>query len=305
MERQIDNVLTTMISEAIKSQVSNIVLPEHTSYEDVRKTIRIYMRQHPEIFWFSHLYDFDRSTSTLYLRYNFTFQKREFYTKEIENAVRYLFQPEKLKHLSDLDKVSYVYKWIANNTTYNEYSSFNQTIYSVLINRNSVCTGYAKTTQYLLGLLEVESQLVFGKFHSDKSKEGRHSENIVKIDNDWYHVDFCLADTALKHLLMPDEPAVETDGLLWNFFCKPTEYIRKNRSIEFLESYPICEKSLEQKDTVVLNKPVKQLAVCKSDSGSSARIYLDSLNKNRVIKITRNNSALIDNEYSLVSTKKS
>lgn len=259
MAQQTDNVLETKIPEAIKTQVSSIVLPDGTSFEDVRKVIRIYMRQHPEIFWFSNQYEFDKSTSTLYLSYNFTVQKRNFFTQEINNAVKYLFQPEKLKHLSDLKKVSYVYKWIASNTTYNEYPSFNQTIYSVLINRNSVCTGYAKTAQYLLGLLGVDSQLVFGQFHSDKSKDGRHGRNIVKIDGEWYHVDFCLADPSLKYLLTPDELPVEHDGLLWNFFCKPTEYILKNRSIEFLESYPICEKTLDPEDTVVLNKPIIQL----------------------------------------------
>lgn len=110
MAQQTDNVLETKISEAIKTQVSSIVLPDGTSFEDVRKVIRIYMRQHPEIFWFSNQYEFDKSTSTLYLRYNFTVQKRNLFTQEINNAVKYLFQPEKLKHLSDLKKVSYVYK---------------------------------------------------------------------------------------------------------------------------------------------------------------------------------------------------
>ena len=148
------------IGDAIIHEIPSVVLSEGTLSDDVRKAIRIFMRKHPEIFWFYHQYSYDENKRELNLRYNFTPQKRDFFKAEIDKAVKCLFQPEKLLNLSELNKVACVYKWIASNTTYNEYSSFNQTIYSVLINRNSVCTGYAKTAQYLLGLLGVESHLV-------------------------------------------------------------------------------------------------------------------------------------------------
>lgn len=289
--------LQDIVGEAIFQQRPCVVLNQGTIRNDVRKAIRIFMRRHPEIFWFSHQYHFDESTSTLYLRYNFIPKKKEFYTAEIDNAVRFLFRPDRLKNLSELEKVAYVYKWLANNTTYNEYSSFNQTIFSVLINRNSVCTGYAKTAQYLLGILGIESELVFGKFHADKSDGGRHGWNIVKIDEDWYHVDFCLADPTLKYLLNSHEEPIEHDGVLWNYFCKPTEYILKNRSIEFVDSYPTCIKSFDERFNVALAQPIRQLAVCKSDSGTSAKVYLDSFNKGQVIKAARNDSSLAENEF--------
>lgn len=284
------------VEEAILQQRSYVSLNDGTKNGDVRTVIRTFMRKHPEVFWFSHQYYFDESTFILYLKYNFTPKKKEFYTKEIDNAVSCLFQPERLMRLSDLEKVAYVYKWVVNNTTYNEYSAYNQTIYSVVINRNSVCTGYAKTAQYLLGLLGIESELVFGKFHSDNSEHGRHAWNIVKIDGDWYHVDFCLADPFLKHLLNKNESREEFDGLIWNYFCKPTEYILKNRTIEFLEDYPVCDKDINKRLKFSLLKPLKQLAVCKSDSGTSAKVFLNSYNKNQVIKVARFDSYLIDNE---------
>lgn len=295
------NELQDIVGVAILQQRPCVVLSRETIQDDVRKAIRVFMRQHPEIFWFSHQYHFDKSDSTLYLKYNFTPKKKDFFSKEIDNAVRFLFQQENLKNLSELEKVAYVYKWIINNTTYNGYSSFNQTIYSVLINRNSVCTGYAKTAQYLLSILGIESELVFGKFHADKSDGGRHGWNIVKIDGDWYHVDFCLADPSLKHLLNKDESPIEFDGLLWNYFCKPTEYILRNRSIEFLEQYPDCNKEILKRFKIALEKPLKQLAVCKSDSGSTAKVYLDSFNKNQAIKISRHDSSLIENEYRILN----
>lgn len=304
MEPSIDKVLEEIISDAIQKQLPCVTLRTDTHLDDVRKVIRVYMRQHPGVFWFSHQYRLDEAIHTLYFKYNFTPQKKDFYVGEIEKAVEHLFQPDKLKHLSNLEKVAYVYKWIVNNTTYNEYSSFNQTIYSVLINRNSVCTGYAKTAQYLLEMIGVHSELVFGKFHADKSDRGRHGWNIVKIDGDWYHIDFCLADPALKHLLNYDESPIEHDGLLWNYFCKPTEHILTNRSIEFVDLYPECVKSLDKLFTIKLAKAQEQTIVCKSDSGTSAKVYLNSFDKDTVIKKTRNNTYLIDNEVKMLQRLK-
>lgn len=290
----------TIIIGAILSQKNSVSLPRDTEFNEIKTIVRKYMRSHPEVFWFSHQYKWNKNTSTLSFKYNFSHRKKAFFAKEINKAVEYLFQPDRLSHLYELEKVKYVYKWIASNTTYNEYSSFNQTIYSVLINRNSVCTGYAKTAQYLLGLLNVESQLVFGKFHSDESQSGRHCWNIVKIDGMWYHVDFCMADLALRYLLNPDERPVERDGLLWNYFCTSSDYILRNRSIEFIESYPECNVSIGIKLTVPLLQPLKQLAVCKSDSGSSAKVYLDSFEKDTVIKISRVYQTIISNELNFL-----
>ena len=148
MEYRTENDMGLVVAEAIMSQKTEVVLPEGTQAEDVRKVIRIFMCSHPEVFWFSHQYYFDNSVSKLFLKYDFTRQKKDFFSKEIDNAVESLFQPGRLNHLSEMEKTAYVYKWIASNTTYNEYSSFNQTVYSVLINTLPsiylVCWGWSR-----------------------------------------------------------------------------------------------------------------------------------------------------------------
>lgn len=279
-----------------------VSLDSNTTFDDVRCIIKVFMRQHSEIFWFSHQYLYDDKTGILKFRYNFTKEKAEFFKGEIEKVVKEDFQIDYVKTISELERVVYVYKWIANRTTYNEYSSFNQTIYSILINRNSVCTGYAKTAQYLLGLVGIESQLVFGKFHSDKSEYGRHGWNIVKINGKWYHIDFCLADPSLRYLLSSEEKPIIKDSILWNYFGVTTDMILQNRSIEFLETLPLCEHRLSEIPKAEVLKPKEQLICCKSDSGTSAKVYLDSFNKNMVIKVSRNdNSDLLQNEAKVLS----
>lgn len=302
MDTQQDNTVKNLIERAIMEFSPMVSLDSNTTFDDVRCIIRVFMRQHSEIFWFSHQYLYDDKTGILKFRYNFTKEKAEFFKGEIEKVVKEDFQIDYVKTISELERVVYVYKWIANRTTYNEYSSFNQTIYSILINRNSVCTGYAKTAQYLLGLVGIESQLVFGKFHSDKSEYGRHGWNIVKINGKWYHIDFCLADPSLRYLLSSEEKPIIKDSILWNYFGVTTDMILQNRSIEFLETLPLCEHRLSEIPKTEVLKPKEQLICCKSDSGTSARVYLDSFNKNKVIKVSRNeDSGLLQNEARVLS----
>ena len=302
MTTQQDNNTRELIERAIMEFSPKVSLNPKTTFDDVRTIIRVFMRQHPEIFWFSHQYLYDEKTDILKFRYNFSKEKADFFKGEIGKVINDDFQIDYVKTLSELERVVYVYKWIANRTTYNEYSSFNQTIYSVLINRNSVCTGYAKTAQYLLGLVGVESQLVFGKFHSDKSEHGRHGWNIVKINGEWYHIDFCLADPTLGYLLNGEDNPIEEDSMLWNYFGVTTETILQNRSIEVIETLPLCGNRLSDIPEVKVLKPQKQLISCKSDSGTSAKVYLDSFSKDKVIKVSRNGTSdLLQNEARLLS----
>ena len=290
------------IENAIMEFAPMVALDPKINFNDVRHTIRVFMRRHPEIFWFSHQYLYDEKTGILRFKYNFTKEKAIFFKGEIEKVVTEDFQVNYVKTLSETERLVYVYKWIANRTTYNEYSSFNQTVYSVLINRNSVCTGYAKTAQYLLNLVGIESELVFGKFHSDKSEHGRHGWNIVKIGGRWCHVDFCLADPSLRYLLNREEKPIERDSILWNYFGVTTDTILKNRDIEFIDMLPLCDDILTDIPKVEVLRPKAQLICCKSASGTSAKIYLDSFGKNRVIKVSRNeNSDLLQNEARVLS----
>lgn len=57
--KEINDNLQDIIAEAINSLQESVVLPIDCKQQDVRSAIRIYMRRHPEVFWFSHQYRFD------------------------------------------------------------------------------------------------------------------------------------------------------------------------------------------------------------------------------------------------------
>lgn len=121
MATQQDNHTRALIERAIMEFSPTVSLVPKTTFDDVRSIIRVFMRKHPEIFWFSHQYLYDEKTGILKFRYNFTKEKAEFFKGEIEKVINEDFQIDYAKTLSELKRIIYVYKWIANRTTYTIY----------------------------------------------------------------------------------------------------------------------------------------------------------------------------------------
>lgn len=95
------------------------------------------------------------------------------------------------KDMSDLEKEYAIHDYIVSNTVYDYDNFIKGTVpnegyypYGILINGKGVCNGYALTMKLLLNKVGIECEKVDGR-----SKEGEHAWNIVKINNNYYHVD--------------------------------------------------------------------------------------------------------------------
>lgn len=239
------------------------------------------MRDNPDIFWFSYQWGYSHEDSTVRLHYTIDEKKSEKIKRQIDDVVQNDFNRYYVRTLSVREQVMYVYKWIALYCNYNIHSAHNQTIYSVFVHRQSVCTGIAKAAQHLFKLLGIESRLVFGKLNNSE-KDGRHCWLIVNIEEQWYHHDPTFALPETGHLLRQCgvKPLQGNDYLFYNFFCVDTATIKLSRTIEEEILLPVCNENVDydtlQNITVfpLRNGQQSGLGCLLSDVGTTANIYL-------------------------------
>ena len=97
---------------------------------------------------------------------------------------------EDTKDMSDLEKIKYVYEWIGTNNTYDTvftYSSKNQSIYNVFMNKNAVCAGFAKASAVIFQNIGITAYTITGE------STGPHMWNIINYNDKWYFYDSTVA----------------------------------------------------------------------------------------------------------------
>jgi len=258
------------------------------------------MRENPDIFWFSHQWHYSQEKAIVRFSYAIDKKRSDKIREQIEDVVQNDFRIDEVRKLPVIEQVMYVYKWVAMYSNYDIHSAHNQTIYSVFVLRNSVCTGIAKAAQYLLKLLWIECRLVFGRMqYSDETS--RHCWLIVCINGKWYHLDPTFANREIDYLLHQSgvEPIEGSDLLCYNYFCVDTETILKSRTIE--DEIPKCNGTIDYTKyqdieiTLSRNGDNKGLGCLLSASGTTADIYLAHSGDNHdrrhsVAKVYRNDS---------------
>ena len=297
-----EKLLYNDIYSAVYSHSSDLKLNQSSTHCEIRNAIRWIMRNNPDIFWFDHQYHYNEANSTIHFQYTFSPERVKTIQQSIYDVIENDFCIEYVKKLNLQEQVVYIYKWLVTYCTYNANSAYNQSIYSVFVRRNSVCTGYAKAAQYLFNLLGIESSLVFGRLHNDK-EDGRHCWNLVKVDNEYYHFDACFGDSILDNVAIKSgvQELLKINGINYNFLCVSTDEILRTRTIEDITTLPDCpnswSKTLINSLALIKLKQREDIKGCLlSHIGSSADIYLCSKDKNTVLKVFRPNSKTTSQE---------
>ncbi|PZW00595.1 MAG6410 family transglutaminase-related lipoprotein [Metamycoplasma auris] len=135
-------------------------------------------------------------------------------------------------NLPILEKITETYKWITKNVKYDHNRELqnvllNQTAYSALVEKHTVCTGYAKGFKMLMDELGIQCRLIEGQ--SSRENAARHVWNLIEVDGEWYHVD--PTSDRLENRV-GEKPMTETE---FKFFMNSNEDFDKkdkfNRSI--------------------------------------------------------------------------
>lgn len=157
--------------------------------------------------------------------------------KAVDDKIKSLLKSWKLEDASDYEKVKKVHDYIINRVAYDQtYQKYSA--YDALINKSSVCEGYATAAYRLFTELGLESRIITGG--AGVNKPIAHAWNIVKVDGQWYNID-----------LTWDDPITNTGEqiLTYDFFLKSDEDFKYHyrdpfyTTKDFLKAYPIAEES--------------------------------------------------------------
>lgn len=155
----------------------NIYIKEK-QIDKVSKIVNAVLKDHPELFYIK---EWSLNTKGLF-NFEYSMKEKEILKdqKRIKKIVKQL--KEDTQDLKSYQKIKYIYDDVITHCKYNEQAKYNQEIISVLINHQSVCSGYAKTMQYLLNQLHFKATFLTGK--TIKGRKDKHAINMIKYDND-------------------------------------------------------------------------------------------------------------------------
>ena len=136
--------------------------------------------------------------------------------------------------MSDYEIAKALHDYLVLNNEYDmRYYSGNipaisYTAYGALVNRTSVCAGYALAYERLMDQVGIPCEYVTGM-----TTNGYHAWNIIQIDGEWYHVDVTWDDPTpdregyvrYKYFLKSDK-AMSRDHVSWeaSHTCTSTKY---------------------------------------------------------------------------------
>lgn len=148
-------------------------------------------------------------------------EKCEQQIKKIKNQI-----VTQLEGKRDYDKIKLIHNYLIDTIEYEETLTEEHIydIYGALINKKSVCEGYAKAFQYLMNEVGIENTIVIGKGTNSKNQTENHAWNYVKLNGQWYAIDVTW-----------DDPIITGGGKLTNkaryeYFLRGSRTMNKNHS---------------------------------------------------------------------------
>lgn len=213
----------------------------------LNETFWLVLDDYPEIFWLNYHCNYSYKTveetsymTKLSVESYLTNDEIYYYIELInEETSQIIANAENLN--SDYEIALYLYEYLANNLEYNfiDYDKWlnnityktktSSNIQGALVYNNVICGGYSKAYDYLLSLFGIEAFYVSG--YTDESSGSSHAWNIIKLDDNYYHVDITWGDSELE------------DFLDYKYFCIDTETISANHTLTEDYDFPTCNST--------------------------------------------------------------
>lgn len=208
--------------------------------DETNHIFQLVMKDQPDVFWCdgtatATAHKGSMGYTVLCPKYFYTAKESQTMQKAIEqNAEEWLEGLD--KNTDDYHKILYVYEKIVDEVEYDESAPDNQNIYSVFVNRKSVCAGYSRATQYLLEKIGIFCTYVTGK----TTEGGSHAWNLVKCNGDYYYVDTTWGDPIF--LKEEGDDTAGTQNISYDYMCCDDTQLFQTHILDQNTKMPECTK---------------------------------------------------------------
>lgn len=215
--------------------------------KDAERVNQIYQNvldDEPEIFWCD-----GKATSTAYsavpgqdayvvIRPNYIYEgeEKERRIQEIEKAAETCISGID-ENAGEYDKIKYIYSYLIDSVDYDLDAPDNQNIYSALIGKRSVCAGYARSCQYLLGKMGIYCIYVTGTTTDPNGGVSDHAWNIVRCNGSYYYMDATWGDPVF---LGEESEKNVPDVIAYDYLCCSEKELEKTHTLTEGYDYPEC-----------------------------------------------------------------
>lgn len=163
------------------------------------------------------------------IQYRTTKDQEAFIDYELLKIVNNLIDPK----MSKVEMVQAVNDYLVKIYKY-DYTYKSDNVYSALTTGTTICQGYAMTAFKMFKILGIDCRIINGE------KAGvSHAWNLVKLDNNWYHVDPTNNDNIVRdRYMLKSDTFMKENNYVWNandypacvknFYDAPTEFLDYN-----------------------------------------------------------------------------
>ena len=216
------------------------------------RAVHAFSNDHPEFFWMTNGYSAQGNRLLnsytveieCYQYWDYTYDMQKYSDRlqgEIEKVCK---KAEKLP--TDYDKVLFVHDYLIKTAEY-DHDALKQaemsvhgaaceyiySAYGCLVNKKTVCSGYAKAFQLILNRLGIKCNYVRGNANGDS-----HGWNSVVLDDMQYYVDVTWDDSDIKK---KDGTPLYPNDSEYEYFCITTKELEKTHTPEnTLFAPPLC-----------------------------------------------------------------
>lgn len=204
-------------------------LYEGVSKDGIGDVMLAIYNDHPELFWISKKYSYKYSDSgrviSVKINFNETINDLNKALNNFNREANAIIE-EASRLEGDEAKERYVYNAIIDSVEPVKEAQLNQSAYSAIVNKESVCAGYSRAFQYIMQKLDIPCY-----FCSGYANGGNHAWNIVKIDGEYYNVD----------ISWDDELGMKDDGTYRYYNVKDDRFSLRHTRRDLSILLPKCE----------------------------------------------------------------